>query len=141
MKPLSEQLAELSVRAKGAENAFEGAKKEAHDKIKARKAEALSAAKTAVEKVNQQIKSAGEFATRDTKALQAKITADVNALKAHVVDAKHGLDVKLAEKRAELLESDAGFAIDYAIASVEQARLAVLDAIDGRLAADQAKRS
>jgi hypothetical protein len=39
------------------------------------------------------------------------------------------------------LESDAGFAIDYAIASVEQARLAVLDAIDGRLAADQAKRS
>ncbi len=60
MKPLSEQLAELSVRAKGAENAFEGAKKEARDKIEARKAEALSAAKTAVEKVNQQIKSAGE---------------------------------------------------------------------------------
>jgi hypothetical protein len=141
MKPLSEQLAELSVRAKGAENAFAGAKKEAHDKIEARKAEALSAAKTAVEKVNQHIKSAGESATRDTKALQAKITADVNALKAHVVKAKHGLDVKLAEKQAELLEFDAGFAIDYAIASVEQARLAVLDAIDARFAADQAKRS
>ena len=141
MKPLSEQLAELSVRAKGAEDAFAAAKKEARDKIEARRAEALSAAKTAVEKVNQQIKSAGESATRDTKALQAKITADVNALKAHVVEAKHGLDVKLAEKRADLLETDAGFAIDYAIASVEQARLAVLDAIDGRLAADQAKRS
>ena len=56
-------------------------------------AKALSAAKTAVEKVNQQIKSAGESATRDTKALQAKVTADVNALKAHVVEAKHGLDV------------------------------------------------
>jgi hypothetical protein len=141
MKPLSEQLAELSVRAKGAENAFADAKKEARDKIEARKAEALSAAKTAVEKVNQQIKSAGESAARDTKALQAKITADVNALKAHVVEAKHGLDVKLAEKNADLLESDAGFAIDYAIASVEQARLAVLDAIDARFAADQAKRS
>jgi hypothetical protein len=141
MKPLSEQLAELSVHAKDAENAFEGAKKEARDKIEARKAEAFSAAKMAVEKVNRQVKSAGESATRDTKALQAKITADVNALKAHVVEAKHGLDVKLAEKNAELLESDAGFAIDYAIASVEQARLAVLDAIDGRLAAEQAKRS
>jgi hypothetical protein len=66
--------------------------------------------------------------------------SDVNALKAHVVEAKHGLDVKLAEKNAELLE-DAGFAIDYAIASIEQARLAVLDAVDGRLAAEQAKRS
>jgi signal transduction protein with GAF and PtsI domain len=141
MKPLSEQLAELSARAKGAEDAFEGAEKEARDKVEARKAEALSAAKTAVEKVNQQIKSAGDSATKDTKALQAKITADVNALKAHVVEAKHGLDVKLAEQNAELLESDAGFAIDYAIASVEQARLAVLDAIDGRLAAEQAKRS
>ena len=71
----------------------------------------------------------------------AKIALDVNALKARVVEVKHGLDVKLAEKNAELLESDAGFAIDYAIASVEQARLAVLDAIDGRLAAEQAKRS
>jgi hypothetical protein len=141
MTPLSEQLAELSVRAKAAENAFSAARKEAHDKIEVRKAEALSAAKTAVEKVNQQIKSAGEAATRDTKALQAKIAADVNALKAHVVEAKHGLDVKLAEKHAELLESDAGFAIDYAIASVEQARLAVLDAIDARFDADQAKRA
>ena len=61
MKPLSEQLAELSVHAKGAENAFEGAKKEAHDKIEARKAEAFSAAKMAVERVSQQVKSAGEF--------------------------------------------------------------------------------
>jgi len=141
MKPLSEQLAELSAHAKGAENAFQGAKKEAHDKIEARKAEAFSAAKMAVEKVSQQVKSAGESATRDTKALQAKIALDANALKARVVLVKHGLDVKLAEKNAELLESDAGFAIDYAIASVEQARLAVLDAIDGRLAAEQAKRS
>ena len=141
MKPLSEQLAELSARAKGTEDAFEGAKKEAHDKIEARKAEALSAAKTAVEKVHQQIKSAEESATRNTKALQEKIAADMDALKAHVVEAKHSLDVKLAERNAELLEEDAGFAIDYAIASIEQARLAVLDAIDGRLAAEQAKRS
>jgi len=65
----------------------------------------------------------------------------MDALKAHVVEAKHGLDVKLAEKRADVLESDAGFSIDYAIASVEQARLAVLDAIDGRLAAEQVKRA
>ena len=63
MTPLSEQLAELSAHAKGAENAFEGASREARDKIEARK----------------------------------------NALKAHVVEAKHGLDVKLAEKRARVL--------------------------------------
>ena len=32
-------------------------------------------------------------------------------------------------------------AIDYAIASVEQAKLAVLDAIDGRVAAEEAKQA
>jgi hypothetical protein len=141
MKPLSGQLAELSVRAKSVEDAFAAAQKEAHDKVAARKAEALAAAKTAVAKVDQQIKSAGESATRDRKALQAKITADVNALKAHVDQVKHKMDVKRAEVYAEDLEWDASLAIDYAIASVEQARLAVLDAVDARLAAEQAKRS
>jgi len=36
MKPLSEQLANLSVRAKNAEDAVAAAQKEAHDKIVAR---------------------------------------------------------------------------------------------------------
>ena len=141
MIPLSQQLADLSVHAKSVEDAFAVAQKEAHDKVAERKAAALSAAKTAVEKVNDQIKSAGESASRDRKALQAKITADINTLKAYATEAKHNIDVDRAEDRAELLESDAGFAIDYAIASVEQARLAVLDAIDGRLAAEQVKRA
>jgi len=35
VKPLSEQLADLSVRAKHAEDAFSAAQKEAHDKIEA----------------------------------------------------------------------------------------------------------
>jgi len=141
MKPLSEQLADLSVRAKGVEDSFAAAQKEKHDRIAARKTEALAAAKTAVAKVDQQIKSAGASATRDTKALQAKITSDINVLKAHVAEAKHDMDVKRTENRAELLEGDAGFAIDYAIASVEQARLAVLDAVDARFAAVEAKRA
>jgi hypothetical protein len=95
----------------------------------------------AVEKVSQQIKSVGESAGRDRQALQAKITADVNTLKAHAVQATHDIKAHLADDRAKLLEEDAGFAIDYAIASVEQAQFAVLDAIDARRAAEQARRS
>jgi hypothetical protein len=34
---------------------------------------------------------------------------------------------------------ETGFAIDYAVASIEQAELAVLDAIASRVEADQAK--
>jgi hypothetical protein len=38
-------------------------------------------------------------------------------------------------------KSDAGFAIDYAVASVEQAEWAVLDAVAARAQAQQAKAS
>ena len=40
VKPLSEQLADLSIRAKQAEDALSAAQKEAHDKIEVRKQQA-----------------------------------------------------------------------------------------------------
>jgi len=140
-KPLSEQLADLSVRAKHAEDALTAAQKEAHDKIEVRKQQAHTAATTAVAKVNQEIKSAGSSAARDWNAVKVKVAADMSTLKANVAEAKYEHDVKRAENRAERLEWEAGFAIDYAIASIEQANLAVLDAVDGRLAAQEAKRA
>jgi hypothetical protein len=140
-KPLSEQLADLSVRAKDAEDALAAAKKEGHDKIAARKEQARAAATTAVEKVNRDITSAGDSAARNWNAVKAKIEADMTALKAHVARTKHDRDVKHAEKHAEQLEWEAGFAIDYAISSVEQAKLAVLDAVEGRVQAEQAKQA
>ena len=139
-KPLSEQLSELSVRAKHAEDALSAAQKEAHDKIEARKQKARADATTAVEKVNQNLKSANDDAKRDWNAVKAKVAADIAVLKANVAEARHNHDVKRAERRADQLEWEAGFAIDYAIASVEQANLAVLDAIDGRVEAELAKQ-
>lgn len=141
VKRLSEQLADLSVRAKNAETEMDAAQKEAHDKLEARKAKAHAAATKAVEKINQEVKSANETAAKNWAAVKAKIAADMSALKADIAHAKHDRDVKRAEHHADRLEWEAGFAIDYAIAAVEQARLAVLDAIDGRLAADEAKQS
>ena len=140
-KRLSEGLADLSVRAKDAEDAVAAAQAEAHDKIVVRRQQARAAATAAVEKVNQEIKSAGDAAVRDWNTVKAKIAADINTLKADAAKTKHSLDVKHAENRADRLEWEAGFAIDYAIASVEQAKLAVLDAIDGRVEAGRARQS
>jgi hypothetical protein len=140
VKRLSEQLAELSVRAKSAEDAVLAATKEAHHKIMARKEEARVAAQQAVEKLSQEIKSVADSAPGNWATLKAKIAADMKALKADVAVAKRDLDTKHAESRANRLEWEAGFAIDYAIASVEQAKLAMLDAIEGRVAAEDAKR-
>jgi hypothetical protein len=138
-KRLSEQLAELSLRAKGVEGAFAAAQKEVHEKLQIRKDEARAAARKAVERVNQEIQAAKSSAAKDLTAVKAKISADLNALKSNVQRAKHNVDAKVARMRAEELEWEAGFAIDYAIASIEQAGFAVLDAIEAREAAEQAK--
>jgi hypothetical protein len=140
-KALSEQLADLSVRAKRAEDAFSAAQKETHDKIEVRKQQAYAAAAAATEKVQQEIKSTENNASKNWTAMKAKVAADMAALKANVARTEHKLDVKHAENRADRLEWEAGFAIDYAIASVEQANYAVLDAIDGRVDAEMAKQS
>ncbi len=91
--------------------------------------------------MNQEIKSVGDTAVRNWTAVRAKIAADMNALKADVARAKHDRDARHAENHAERLEWEAGVAIDYAIASVEQAKLAVLDAVSSRVEAEQAKTS
>lgn len=138
-KRLSEQLGELSVRAKNVEDAFTAAQNEAHEKLEARKNEARAAARKAIEKVDQEIQAAKASATKDLTAVKAKISADLNVFKADMQRAKHKVDIKVADMRATDLEWEAGFAIDYAIASVEQARFAVLDAIEARQVAEQAK--
>ena len=65
----------------------------------------------------------------------------MEALKAKVVQKKHELDARRAESDADRLEGDASFAIDYAIASIDQAKLAVLDAVAGRIRADEARKA
>jgi hypothetical protein len=138
-KRLSEQLAQLSVRAKGVEDAFAAAQKEAHEKLQTRKDEARAAARKAIERVDQEIQTAKSSAAKDLTAVKAKISADLSSLKSNVQRAKHNVDIKVAQVRAEELEWEAGFAIDYAVASIEQAGFAVLDAIEARQAAEQAK--
>jgi hypothetical protein len=138
---LSQQLAELSVRAKNAEDAVAAAEKEAREKFEARREKAHAAAMAATEKVNQQVKSLKSSADRDWSALQAKVADDVKTLKAEVAHWKRERDAGRAENNAERLEWEAGFAIDYAVASIEQAQLAALDALAGRVAAEEAKRA
>jgi hypothetical protein len=139
MAKISEQLADLSVRAKHAEDAVSAAQKEAHDKVMARREQARAAAAAAIEKVDRSIKSAGndvksvgDAAAKKWTALQPKIADDLQSIKSGIAQKKHDLDTRRAENQADRLEWEAELAVDYAIAAVEQAELAVLDAVAGR---------
>jgi len=139
VKRLSDQLADLSVRAKNFENAVMAAEKEGHDKLVARAADARASATAAVDKVKQSVKAASEAGSTKWGAMEAKLGADREALKASVVEKKRAIDAKIAEHEAEVAEDDASYAIDYAVASIEQAKLATFDAISARLDAEEAK--
>jgi hypothetical protein len=58
-----------------------------------------------------------------------------------IAQLKHDRGVKRADNHAERLEWEASFAVDYAAAAIEEAKSAVLDAIVGRIEAQQARRS
>src|SRR5258705_3406683 len=107
-KRLSEQLADLSVRTKNAEDAVDAAKKEAHDKFVVRQEQARADTKQAVEKANQELKAIGDTAEKNWSAVRAKIAADMTALKAEVAHVKHDHDAQRAGQPADPLEQEAG---------------------------------
>ena len=140
-KPLSAQLADLSVRAKNAEDAVASAQKEAHDKVVARRQQAHEAATAAIQKVDRDIKSANDSLVANWNALKTKVSADMDAWNARIAQLKHDRGVKRADNHAERLEWEASFAVDYAVAAIEEAKSAVLDAIVGRMEVEEARKS
>jgi hypothetical protein len=138
---LSEQLSDLSVRAKNAEDALVAAQKEAHDKVVARREQSRAAVNAAIERVDQDLRSAGGSVTGNWNLLKAKIASDMDALKSGIEQRRQDKGVQRAENYADLLEREAECSVDYAIASIEQAKLAVLDAMVGRVEAEQARKS
>jgi hypothetical protein len=124
------------------------AQKEAHDKVMARREQARAAATATIEKVDQNIKAAGDnvksvgdAAARKWTELQTKLAGDLQSMKSGIAQKKHDLDARRAESYADSLEWEASLAVDYAIAAVEQAEVAVLDAVAGRLQAKEARAS
>jgi ElaB/YqjD/DUF883 family membrane-anchored ribosome-binding protein len=141
VKPLSEQLADLSARAKTAEDHVTAAQREAHDRVIARRDETRSAVEQAINKVDQDLKSLGDTAADRWNSLKAKINSDLDTLKSDIAERRHDRQVRRAEDQADALEWEAALAVDYAVASIEQAELAVYDAILGRTQADQTRAS
>ena len=91
--------------------------------------------------MNDEFKSTNDTAARKWSAVKAKVVTDLDDLKANIAQAKHDFGAKRAENYAEELEWEAGVAIDYTITSIQQAKYAFLDAVAGRVEAEQEKRA
>src|SRR5689334_13741926 len=119
MKPLSEQLADLSARAKKAEDDAVAARQEARDKVEERVDKLEADAQRRATQVNATVAQAkdtvkGQWADLQTTMRQrnAKLKADINAKKAE-------LDAKRAERKAEDAEDNATLAIAFAYDAID----------------------
>jgi hypothetical protein len=139
MKSASENLSKLSDRARRAEDNVEAARKEAREKLAARREKARAEVAATMDKVDTDLQQARDSASTQWGEFKAKVQADRKRMKAKREDHKHERDVRRAENWAEDLELEAALSVDYAIASIEQAELAVLDALAARSDAEEAK--
>ena len=139
MKPLSTQLADLSARAKNAEDSVAKAQKETHDKLVAVKQQAHADVNTALARLDRDIKSAGDNVTGLWNSLKAKVAADKTAWDKKIAQIKHDVSADLAKGYAQQLEWEASFAIAYAEAAIEEAKAATLDAVAARIEAEKTK--
>jgi len=133
----STQLDVLEKHAADAKAAAQAAATETRDQLKQRIGQAqgdLSAAAKDAKKQASEVEAAESSKWRRMKADAAGRMDDI---KAKIDKRSDQIDAGMAADDADWAESDASAAIEYAEWVVDNARLAVLDAIDARVYADQ----
>ncbi len=136
MKKLSEQLKGLSDRVAKAETKAATAQQESKEKVETsiQKSKADAEARRASFKADVQTKQAA--AASDWEALQADFHQKTQKIKNKIETEKEAREVKKANKRAEDAEDYAVASIMYVYMAVDEAEVAVLEAIAARAYAD-----
>ena len=138
-KPLQDQLANLAVRARDAENALADASRETRERLLARREETRAAAAAAADRVEQDLRDAGVALADQWEVLKQKVASDIQRFKMKVVERQVERDVQKAADLVARREARAAVAIDYAISSIEDAKLAAIDAVIANLEAAQTR--
>jgi hypothetical protein len=129
---ISDQIDGLQQRAADLKSSFDQSKKETNEQVKER----LGQAKADIEARQDAVKAKAGQAAGRAQSQWAAMKADAAARQAAFHDKidrqRDEHDAKVAERDAEDAEADAADALDYAAYVVDQAQLAVLDAVDAR---------
>ena len=133
----STQLDDLQQRAAEAKTSAQAAVSESREQLRQR----LDQARVEVNLAGMDARQEVDAATAKARSKWAQLKADA-AVKLDDVQARMDrradqLDAKVAARQADGAEADAADAIDFAAWTVDNARLAVLDAIDARVYADE----
>jgi len=133
---LSDQLNALQKQAEDLKSFADQARHETNEEIKARVAKARADITARQDAVRATVVQASAQAQSQWQALKAEAAARAQDLRDQMDRQRDERDAKKAERQAEAAETDAADALDYALWVVDQAELAVLDAISARSWAD-----
>ena len=138
---MSASMAELSQRAKEAEDHIAAARNETHEQLQARVAEA----KATAQRRREEMKAHGATVKDELASAWAGLVAHVHEqfekMRARLGEKRDDVDAKAAERRAERAEAIAAGAVDFAQYALDEAEAATLDAADARKIADALRPS
>ena len=139
MTPLPSNIAELQDLAQRIQEDAEAVRTEARDKLDARRETIRTHLSERMERLDSNLQKAADRGGQDFVAFREKVKSDRQRLKDKLGERKETYRAFFADADDEARQLGAAIAIDYAIATVQQARLAVLDAVSDRAEARTAQ--
>ena len=140
MKPLSEQLIELSARAKKTEELVSTAQAKNQAALQSQREEL----KSSISAFKARAAAQKEEVTQEAQSWWDETRTAVNdrfaKVRAKAEDHHAERDLKRAQRRADDAELDAAYAIDFALDILDQAEYAIADAVIARAEADELAR-
>jgi len=137
MKPLSEQLEELSERAKKSEDFVAAARAKNRTYIAEEREELKKSIATGKAQLNAAASATTDKARSSWDDVRGSIEARAAKLRAEREERHAEHDLKKAEHRADDAEQDAVYAIGFALQMLDEAEYAVADAVLARIDADE----
>jgi molybdenum-dependent DNA-binding transcriptional regulator ModE len=137
-RTVSDRIDTLQKRAADLKSSFEQTQHENNEKVKARLAQAKADIVAGQRAVNEKTEQAAGHTQSQWKSMKADAAAKVQDMHDRAEASATSMTLRRqAERDAEAAEEDAADALDYATWAVDQAELAVLDAMDARSWADE----
>jgi hypothetical protein len=133
----SAKLDDLQQRAADAKAAAQAAVSESREQLRQRIDQAKVDLDLAAEDTRQQVGEAAASARSTWAQMKADAAAKLDDFEAKMDRRADQHDAKVAARQADGAEADAADSIEFAAWTVDHARLAVLDAIDARVYADE----
>ncbi|WP_426504362.1 hypothetical protein ACPPVO_43265 [Dactylosporangium sp. McL0621] len=133
----SERLETLQEHVVATKTAVEHAAEESRDQIKQRVDEAQTNIERVVERTQQQADQSAEDARSKWAQVKADAAAKREDVKAKISERTRRMDARMAAGDADWTEADADEALSFAVWAVDNAQLAMLNAIDARTRADE----